>query len=191
MDGAFTEYGVLADSGEFTGLSTEAAKKGHHGRNGKEKDRERKKVHYRLRDWLISRQRYWGCPIPIINCPSCGPVLVPEKDLPVILPEDVNFVAGAMSPLQTSEAFLHCKCPHCGRDAVRETDTMDTFIDSSWYFIRYTDPHNAASPFDKRRPIIGCRSTSISDAGVISTLWELPGFLPKKNGWMTLNGSIY
>jgi leucyl-tRNA synthetase len=150
MDGAFTEYGVLADSGEFTGLSTEAAKKAITGEMEKRKIG-KEKIHYRLRDWLISRQRYWGCPIPIINCPSCGPVLVPEKDLPVILPEDVNFVAGAMSPLQTSEAFLHCKCPHCGRDAVRETDTMDTFIDSSWYFIRYTDPHNAASPFDKKK----------------------------------------
>ena len=102
-------------------------------------------------DWLISRQRYWGCPIPIINCPHCGPVLVPEEDLPVVLPKDVDFVAGATSPLQTSEKFLHCKCPHCGADAIRETDTMDTFIDSSWYFLRYTDPKNEAQPFDKEK----------------------------------------
>ena len=109
------------------------------------------KVNYRLRDWLISRQRYWGCPIPIIHCPHCGNVLVPEKDLPVVLPEDVNFVAGATSPLETSETFLHCKCPQCGADATRETDTMDTFIDSSWYFLRYCDPHNTEEPFSKEK----------------------------------------
>ena len=108
-------------------------------------------VHGLNGDWLISRQRYWGCPIPIINCPHCGPVLVPEEDLPVVLPKDVDFVAGATSPLQTSEKFLHCKCPHCGADAIRETDTMDTFIDSSWYFLRYTDPKNEAQPFDKEK----------------------------------------
>ena len=109
------------------------------------------KVNYRLRDWLISRQRYWGCPIPIIHCPHCGNVLVPEKDLPVKLPTDVNFVAGATSPLETSKTFLHVKCPQCGADATRETDTMDTFIDSSWYFLRYCDPHNEKEPFDKKK----------------------------------------
>lgn len=148
MDTAYTEDGVLVNSGEFTGMTSEEGRKAitkkmedlHIGEG---------KVNYRLRDWLISRQRYWGCPIPIINCPKCGPQLVPEEDLPVQLPEDVNFVAGAMSPLQTSESFLHCKCPKCGGDAVRETDTMDTFIDSSWYFIRYADPHNDKEPFSK------------------------------------------
>lgn len=150
MKGAFTDYGVLADSGKFTGLPTEEAKKAITAEMEK-RHIGKEKIHYRLRDWLISRQRYWGCPIPIINCPSCGPVLVPEKDLPVVLPEDVNFVAGAMSPLQTSSSFLHCKCPKCGRDAVRETDTMDTFIDSSWYFIRYADPHNETEPFNKAK----------------------------------------
>lgn len=150
MDDAYHEDGVLVDSGEFTGLTSAE------GREAITKKFEEMgigegKVNYRLRDWLISRQRYWGCPIPIINCPHCGPVLVPEEDLPVLLPEDVDFVAGATSPLQTSEKFLHCKCPHCGADAIRETDTMDTFIDSSWYFLRYCDPKNADAPFDREK----------------------------------------
>lgn len=148
MDDAYHADGWLVDSAEFTGLSSAEA------RDAITKKFEdmgigEGKVNYRLRDWLISRQRYWGCPIPIINCPHCGPVLVPEKDLPVKLPEDVDFVAGATSPLQTSQTFLHCKCPKCGGDAIRETDTMDTFIDSSWYYIRYADPKNDKEPFDK------------------------------------------
>lgn len=150
MDNAYHTDGVLVDSGEFTGMTSAE------GREAITKKLESMgigegKVNYRLRDWLISRQRYWGCPIPIINCPHCGPVLVPEKDLPVRLPEDVDFVAGATSPLETSESFLHCKCPKCGADAIRETDTMDTFIDSSWYFLRYTDPKNEEQPFDKEK----------------------------------------
>ena len=148
MEAAYVEDGYLVDSEEFTGQSSAEARvsiinKMEKMGIGKEK------VNYRLRDWLISRQRYWGCPIPIINCPHCGSVLVPEEELPVVLPEDVNFVAGATSPLETSESFLHCKCPKCGADAVRETDTMDTFIDSSWYFLRYCDPHNEQEPFSK------------------------------------------
>ncbi len=150
MEGAVTEYGTLVDSGEFSGLSTEEGKDAI-TKKLTEMGIGSERVNYRLRDWLISRQRYWGCPIPIINCPHCGPVPVPEKDLPVKLPEDIKFVSGTMSPLQTSESFLHCKCPKCGGDAVRETDTMDTFIDSSWYFIRYADPHNSAVPFDKEK----------------------------------------
>ena len=150
MEDAYHDDGILVDSGEFTGLSSAEGRKAI-TKKFEEMGIGREKVNYRLRDWLISRQRYWGCPIPVINCPHCGPVLVPEKDLPVRLPEDVDFVAGALSPLQTSESFLHCKCPQCGADALRETDTMDTFIDSSWYFIRYGDPHNEAEPFSKEK----------------------------------------
>ena len=147
MEDAYHADGVLVNSGEFTGMTSAKAREAI-TKKFEEMGIGEGKVNYRLRDWLISRQRYWGCPIPIINCPHCGPVLVPEKDLPVRLPEDVDFVAGATSPLQTSKSFLHCKCPKCGADAIRETDTMDTFIDSSWYFIRYADPQNSEKPFD-------------------------------------------
>ena len=150
MEDAYHDDGILVDSGEFTGLTSPEGRRAI-TKKFEEMGIGREKVNYRLRDWLISRQRYWGCPIPVINCPHCGPVLVPEADLPVRLPEDVDFVAGALSPLQTSESFLHCKCPQCGADALRETDTMDTFIDSSWYFIRYGDPHNETEPFSKEK----------------------------------------
>ena len=150
MEDAYHDDGILVDSGEFTGLTSPEGRRAI-TKKFEEMGIGREKVNYRLRDWLISRQRYWGCPIPVINCPHCGPVLVPEKELPVRLPEDVDFVAGALSPLQTSESFLHCKCPECGADALRETDTMDTFIDSSWYFIRYGDPHNETEPFSKEK----------------------------------------
>lgn len=150
LDHAYCEDGYLVNSDEFDGQTSSEArinitKKLAQMGIGNEK------VNYRLRDWLISRQRYWGCPIPVINCSHCGSVLVPESDLPVVLPEDVNFVAGATSPLETSENFLRCKCPKCGGEAVRETDTMDTFIDSSWYFLRYCDPHNEQEPFSKEK----------------------------------------
>ena len=148
MDKAYDADGVLVNSAEFDGLKSGEAREAI-TKKFEDMGIGEGKVNYRLRDWLISRQRYWGCPIPIIHCPHCGNVLVPEKDLPVKLPEDVNFVAGATSPLETSEAFLHCKCPQCGADATRETDTMDTFIDSSWYFLRYCDPHNTEEPFAK------------------------------------------
>ena len=98
-----------------------------------------KKTTWRLRDWGVSRQRYWGTPIPIIHCEACGVVPVPEKDLPVVLPEDL-IPDGSGNPLNKSEAFLKCTCPSCGKPARRETDTMDTFVDSSWYFMRYCDP---------------------------------------------------
>ena len=150
MEDAYHDDGILVDSGEFTGLTSPEGRRAI-TKKFEEMGIGREKVNYRLRDWLISRQRYWGCPIPVINCPHCGPVLVPEEELPVRLPEDVDFVAGALSPLQTSESFLHCKCPQCGADALRETDTMDTFIDSSWYFIRYGDPHNETEPFSKEK----------------------------------------
>jgi leucyl-tRNA synthetase len=150
MEKAYDADGYLVNSGEFDGLTSEEGRKAI-TKKFEDMGIGQGKVNYRLRDWLISRQRYWGCPIPIIHCPHCGNVLVPEKDLPVVLPTDVNFVAGATSPLETSESFLHVKCPQCGADATRETDTMDTFIDSSWYFLRYCDPHNENEPFDKNK----------------------------------------
>ena len=140
--------GMLVNSGEFTGMEMHAAMAAIMDKAEAEGFGKRR-VNYRLRDWLISRQRYWGAPIPIIYCPHCGEVLVPEDQLPVRLPEDVSFNAGAKSPLATSEEFVHCKCPKCGADATRETDTMDTFLCSSWYYLRYTDAHNDKMPFDK------------------------------------------
>ena len=106
-------------------------------------------VNYRLRDWLLSRQRFWGCPIPMIHCPACGVVPVPESELPVVAPDDVEFQPTGESPLKHHEGFLHVACPACGQDAVRETDTMDTFVDSSWYFLRFADPVNEDAPFDR------------------------------------------
>lgn len=150
MKSAYTDSGVLVNSGEFDGLDNEAAK-------GKIMDFIEKenlgtrKINYRLRDWLISRQRYWGAPIPVIYCDKCGEVLVPEKDLPVKLPTNVKFESGATSPLATCEEFLHTTCPCCGGEATRETDTMDTFICSSWYYMRYADPKNTKRPFDKEK----------------------------------------
>ena len=140
--------GMLVNSGEFTGMEMHKAMSAIMDKAEAEGFGKRR-VNYRLRDWLISRQRYWGAPIPIIYCPHCGEVLVPEDQLPVRLPEDVSFNAGAKSPLATSEEFVHCKCSKCGADATRETDTMDTFLCSSWYYLRYTDAHNDKMPFDK------------------------------------------
>lgn len=140
--------GMLVNSGEFTGMEMHKAMSAIMDKAEAEGFGKRR-VNYRLRDWLISRQRYWGAPIPIIYCPHCGEVLVPEDQLPVRLPEDVSFTAGAKSPLATSDEFVHCKCPKCCADATRETDTMDTFLCSSWYYLRYTDAHNDKMPFDK------------------------------------------
>lgn len=149
MTDAYEEKeGVLVNSGEFSGMELHA---------GMEAIKDKieamgigkRRVNYRLRDWLISRQRYWGAPIPVIYCPDCGEVLVPEDQLPVMLPEDVKFDAGAVSPLATSESFVNCTCPKCGKPARRETDTMDTFLCSSWYYLRYTDPKNDKAPFAK------------------------------------------
>jgi leucyl-tRNA synthetase len=132
---AYGEYGVTVNSGEFTGLEFQAAVDAMAAALEK-KGLGRKVVHYRLRDWGVSRQRYWGCPIPIIHCDRCGEVPVPDDQLPVVLPEDL-VPDGSGNPLNKSAAFLDCKCPKCSGPARRETDTMDTFVDSSWYFVRY------------------------------------------------------
>ena len=142
--------GVLVNSGEFDGQDIKTAMKGIMDKAEKEGFGKRC-VNYRLRDWLISRQRYWGAPIPVIYCEDCGEQLVPEEQLPVLLPENVNFEQGAVSPLAHCEEFVNCTCPKCGKPAKRETDTMDTFICSSWYYLRYTDPHNDKMPFDKEK----------------------------------------
>ncbi len=140
--------GVLVNSGKFDGMEMHKAMKAIMD-EAEAQGFGKRRVNYRLRDWLISRQRYWGAPIPIIHCPHCGAVLVPEEDLPVRLPENVKFEQGVVSPLAQCEEFVNCKCPKCGADARRETDTMDTFICSSWYYLRYTDPHNDKMPFAK------------------------------------------
>ncbi|MFH5958987.1 leucine--tRNA ligase [Clostridium perfringens] len=143
----FCEHGILVNSGEFDGLTTDEAK---------EKIVEKlssmglgeKKVNFRLRDWLVSRQRYWGAPIPVIYCEECGIVPVPESQLPVELPYDVEFAPDGKSPLAKSEAFVNTTCPHCGKPAKRETDTLDTFVCSSWYYLRYPDNKNTEAPFN-------------------------------------------
>ena len=148
LDTAFTEDGILVNSGNFNGKTSEEARQAL-GDYFTEQGTGRKTVNFRLRDWLISRQRYWGCPIPVVYCEKCGEQLVPEDQLPVKLPEDVSFDGGAISPLATSENFLNTTCPCCGGPARREIDTMDTFIDSSWYFLRYTDARNDQEVFNK------------------------------------------
>jgi len=145
---AYSEYGVTVNSGEFSGLGFRAAVDAiaaaleHKGLG-------RKRVQYRLRDWGISRQRYWGCPIPLIHCGACGVVPVPDAQLPVVLPEDL-VPDGSGNPLAKSRAFFECACPKCGQPARRETDTMDTFVDSSWYFMRYACPDSARAMVDAR-----------------------------------------
>jgi len=144
---AFEKEGIMVNSGEFNDLpSSEAFEKIINYLI--KKDVGKKEINYRLRDWLISRQRYWGAPIPIIYCSDCGMVPVPEKDLPVLLPEDVDFRPTGMSPLARSENFFNTRCPECGKAAKRETDTMDTFVCSSWYYLRYCSPQIDTAAFD-------------------------------------------
>ncbi len=147
MSDAFTSDGICVNSGEFNGIqNTEAMEKisMYAEKNGFGK----REVNYRLRDWGISRQRYWGCPIPIIYCETCGTVPVKEKDLPVVLPVDVDFHGDSKSPLAQMESFLNVPCPTCGARGRRETDTMDTFVDSSWYYAKFTSP-DSMNIFDK------------------------------------------
>lgn len=149
----FKENGILINSGEFTGKKSEDTK-----RDIAESVGGKMVTTYRLRDWLVSRQRYWGAPIPIIYCDKCGTVPVPEEDLPVLLPEDVDFMPTGESPLTQSKSFHDVVCPKCGAKAKRESDTMDTFVCSSWYYYRFTDPHNdtafaSASSIKKWMPV--------------------------------------
>ncbi|MFZ0579993.1 MAG: leucine--tRNA ligase [Candidatus Acidiferrales bacterium] len=150
MSEAYTEYGRLVDSGPYTGLTTE------HAQEKMTADAAVKgfgvgETTYRLKDWGVSRQRYWGTPIPIVYCEKDGIVAVPDDQLPVRLPENVTLTGEGQSPLASSPEFVNTTCPKCGGPARRETDTMDTFVDSSWYFYRYTDPHNNQAPFDKEK----------------------------------------
>jgi len=149
MEGAFEDYGIMVNSGEFSGLTSKEGikrievKLEKMGLGGPS-------VSYRLRDWLISRQRYWGAPIPVVHCPRCGIVPVPKEDLPVKLPEDIeDFWPKGRSPLENVPSFIETKCPRCGGPARRDPDTMDTFVDSSWYFLRFLDPKNESEPFSK------------------------------------------
>ena len=145
---AFTDDGILINSGEFDGLNNVEAKEKITQKATKE-GYGNAQTQYRLRDWLISRQRYWGAPIPVVYCEDCGIQLVPEDQLPVLLPEDVDFSVVGRSPITTSKTFIDTTCPKCGKKAKRETDTMDTFMCSSWYYLRYCDPKNEKKPFDK------------------------------------------
>ncbi|QEM68211.1 leucine--tRNA ligase [Geobacter sp. FeAm09] len=150
MQAAFTEVGTLVNSGRFDGLKSDAAKEAiadYLEQEGIGK----KTINFRLRDWGISRQRYWGNPIPVIYCPECGVVPVPEQDLPVRLPMDVEFSGEGGSPLAKLDSFVNCTCPKCGTAARRETDTMDTFVESSWYFLRYCCPDFQDGPLDRKR----------------------------------------
>ena len=150
-DAAMEATGILVQSGPYTGLVGGKHSPGEDAvvKALEDMGRGRRKVEFRLRDWLISRQRYWGNPIPAIHCPTCGVVPVPEEDLPVRLPEDIDLAAG--ETLATHEGFAKCTCPKCGGEARRETDTMDTFTCSSWYYLRYADPHNDTAPFDSAK----------------------------------------
>jgi leucyl-tRNA synthetase len=151
MTEAYVGDGVMVNSGPFDGTPvTESVEKVTSWLESEGRGRHAK--NFRIRDWLVSRQRYWGTPIPIVFCEDCGEVPVPDAELPIVLPEDVDFTPQEeMSPLATAEAWVNVPCPRCGKAARRETDTMDTFVDSSWYFHRYTDPHNDEAPFDPEK----------------------------------------
>ncbi len=145
---AYAEYGQLVNSGKYDGLDFQGAVDAI-AADLEARQLGRKRVQFRLRDWGISRQRYWGCPIPVIHCDSCGDVPVPDEQLPVVLPEDVE-ITGRGSPLAAMPSFYECACPKCGKPARRETDTMDTFVESSWYFLRYACADNASAMVDGR-----------------------------------------
>ncbi len=150
MTEAYTGEGILVNSGPFNGISSIQAREAI-VKHLEEKDLGQKAITYRLRDWGISRQRYWGAPIPIIYCPECGTVPVPEKDLPVVLPHDVQLTGMGTSPLAHAPRFVNTSCPRCGRPAKRETDTMDTFVESSWYFERFCSPKEERGMFDQEK----------------------------------------
>ncbi len=147
MPEAWTAPGRLINSGEFTGLPNEEAKQ-HIADTLEATGKGHRTTNWRLRDWNISRQRYWGAPIPVVYCEKCGMVPVPKEQLPVLLPMNVQTRPDGKSPLPDTPEFVQCTCPRCGGTARRETDTMDTFVESSWYFARYTDAHNDSAPFD-------------------------------------------
>ncbi|HEY6129651.1 MAG TPA: leucine--tRNA ligase [Candidatus Acidoferrum sp.] len=146
----FIDYGISINSGEFSGLPTEQAKE-KMAAFAESKGFGKKEIIFRLKDWGISRQRYWGTPIPVVYCAKDGMVPVPDKDLPVVLPPNPNLTGQGDSPLATTPEFANTTCPKCGGPARRETDTMDTFVDSSWYFYRYCDPHNSNAPYDSAK----------------------------------------
>ena len=148
LEQPYTDPGVLVESGEFTGLDSETAKQ-KMTRFAEDAGFGKLQIQYRLRDWLVSRQRYWGAPIPMVYCQKCDDAVpVPEDQLPVLLPEDIDFSVHGKSPVATSKTFVDTTCPKCKSPARRETDTMDTFVCSSWYYLRFLDPHNTEKPFD-------------------------------------------
>jgi leucyl-tRNA synthetase len=150
MEQPFLEYGIVENSGEWSGLPSVEARK-EMAAFAAAKGFGNESITYRLKDWGISRQRFWGTPIPMIYCPDCGIVPVPESDLPVVLPSDVKITGKGRSPLESVPSFMNVPCPSCGAAGRRESDTMDTFVDSSWYFYRYADPHNDSAPFDPEK----------------------------------------
>jgi leucyl-tRNA synthetase len=150
MKEAFPDDGIVENSGQYSGLPSAEARRVMTAKAEAE-GFGKGAITYRIKDWGISRQRYWGTPIPVIYCPKCGIVPVPEKDLPVVLPLSVPITGKGRSPLENVPEFINVKCPKCGEPARRESDTMDTFVDSSWYFYRYCDPHNSAAPFDSKK----------------------------------------
>jgi leucyl-tRNA synthetase len=153
MEDAYTPDGVVHDSGPYSGLDSAAARTRMNA-DAAEGAFGSRTITYRLKDWGVSRQRYWGTPIPVVHCPKCGPVAVPDGDLPVLLPEDVPLTGEGGSPLGRLDSFVNTTCPQCGGEARRDTDTMDTFVDSCWYYFRYLDSSNDSAPFDweKLRP---------------------------------------